>query len=55
MTKTVNNTESSVETIKYTTDELESGSGVTAVNRSVSRQTLKKRIPAVTKNTNDCL
>ena len=60
MTTTVNNTESSVETIKFTadhskTDELESGSVVTTVNRSMCRQTLKKRIPAVTKNTNDCL
>ena len=55
MTKTLINTESYVETIKYTTDEFESGSGLTAVNRSMCRQTLKKRIPAVTKSTNDCL
>ena len=57
MTATLINTESFVETtfIKYITDEFESGSGLTAVNRSMCRQTLKKRIPVVTKNTNDCL
>ena len=55
MTTTLNNTESSVETIKYTSDEFESGSRLAAVNRSMCRQTLKKRVPAITKNTNDCL
>ena len=55
MTATLIKTESFVETIKYTSDEFESGSGLTAVNRSMCRQTLKKRIPVVTKNTNDCL
>ena len=55
MTTTLINTESFVETIKYITDEFESGSGLTAVNISMCRQTLKKRIPAVTKNTSDYL
>ena len=55
MTRSIINTECSVETIKYATHGFESGSDVTAVNRSMSRQTLKKRIPAVRKNTNDCL
>ena len=45
----------SIQRGEYTTDEFESGTGLTAVNRSMWRQTLKKRISAVTKSTNDCL
>ena len=55
MTATLINTESFVETIKYTSDEFESGSGLTAANRSMYRQTRKRRIPVVTKDTNDSL
>ena len=55
MPATLINTESFVETIKYTSDEFKSGSDLTAVNRSMYRQTRKRRIPVVTKDTNDSL